>query len=366
LRLHPETGAVAATDGSINGVPNAAVSAVAYSGNTSGSTTTVLYDIDATTQKLYRQNPPNNGTLVEIGSLGVGAISGQSSFDISPNGNVALASLNVGGQMGLYQIDTTSGKATSLGNFSSSLAITAIAIPVNPVAYAVDDMNSLLIFDPTATSSPGIISKPITGMASGESVVGLDFRPLNGQLYALGSSSRLYTINTSSGAATVVGAAPLTPLLTGTNFGFDFNPTVDRIRLVSDNGQNLRLHPDLGTVAAIDGNLNPGSPTVSAAAYTNNFAGATSTVLFVIDHATDKLFTQNPPNNGTLVETGSLGINIDGVNGFDIGSTSGKAYGIFNVAGSKGIYTINLTTGAATKTVDFSRTVRAFTLGLTQ
>lgn len=365
LRLNPENGVVAATDGSINGVTNASVSAVAYSGNTSGSGATVLYDIDVTTQKLYRQNPPNNGTLVEIGTLGIGTISGQNSFDISPSGSVALASLNVSGQTGLYQIDTTSGKATLLGNFNAATTITAIAIPVNPVAYAVDDANNLMIFDATATSSPTIISNPITGISAGENILGLDFRPLNGQLYALGSSSRLYTINASSGAATAVGTVPLVPLLSGSNYGFDFNPTVDRIRVVSDNGQNLRLHPDLGTVAAVDGNLNPGTPSVAAAAYTNNFAGATSTVLFAIDHTTDKLYTQNPPNNGTLVEASvALGINIDGLNGFDIGSTSGKAYGIFTVAGARGIYTINLTTGAATKMADFSRPVKGFTLGL--
>ena len=154
--------------------------------------------------------------------------------------------------------------------------------------------------------------------------------------------------------------------MSGTNFGFDFNPTVDRMGVVSDNRQNLRLHPDLGTVAAIDGNINPGSPNISASAYTNNFAGATATVLFAIDHTADKLYTQNPPNNGTLVETGSLGINIDASNGFDIGSSSGKAYGIFSVGSSRSIYTVNVTNGVATKMADFSRPVRAFTLGLAQ
>ncbi len=364
LRLNPETGAAAATDGNINGAAGAAVSAVAYSGNTAGSTATVLYDIDATSGKLFRQVPPNNGTLVEIGSLGLGAITGPGSFDISPTGAVALASLTVGGQAGLYQVDTTSGKATLLGAFNASTPIAAIAIPVTPVAYAVDDMNNLLIFDATATTSPNIITKPITGMAGGEMVLGLDMRPLNGQLYALGSSSRLYTINASSGAATAVGTAPLLPLLSGTNFAFDFNPTVDRIRVVSDNGQNLRLHPDLGTVAAVDMSLNPGTPNVSAAAYTNNFAGATTTVLFDIDHTTDKLYIQNPPNNGTLVETGNLGINIDASNGFDIGSTTGKAYGLFTVSGARALYSINLTAGTATKLVDFSKPAKAFTLGL--
>ncbi|GAA4323002.1 hypothetical protein GCM10023184_09630 [Flaviaesturariibacter amylovorans] len=364
LRLNPETGAVAATDGVINGAAGASISGAAYSGNTAGSGSTVLYDIDRVSGKLYRQNPPNNGTLVEIGSLGVGAITGAAGFDIAPNGAVALASLTVGGQNNLYQIDTTSGKATLLGTFSAANAVAAIAIPTNPVAYAVDDMNNLLIFDATATTSPAIITKPITGMAASETVLGIDIRPLNGQIYALGSTSRLYTINAASGAATAVGAGPFATLLSGTSFGFDFNPTVDRIRVVSDNGQNLRLHPDLGTVVFVDGTINPGMPNLSAAAYTNNFAGAATTVLYVMDHTADKLYTQVPPNNGTLVETGALGVNIDAANGFDIGSTTGKAYGIFTVGGARGLYSINLTSGMATKTADFSRPVRGFTLGL--
>jgi hypothetical protein len=94
---------------------------------------------------------------------------------------------------------------------------------------------------------------------------------------------------------------------------------------VSNTGQNLRLDPVTGGITAADGMLNPGTM-IGAAAYTNNFAGATSTTLFVIDHNTDKLYQQNPPNNGTLVETGSLGINITSANGFDIGSMSQKAF----------------------------------------
>ncbi len=364
LRLHPETGAVAATDGAINGPANAMVSGVAYSGNAAGSVSTVLYDIDATSGKLYRQVPPNNGTLVEIGSLGVGTIIGGGSFDISPSGSVALATLTIGAQTGLYQVDTATGKATSLGNFAAAASVTSIAIPTTPVGYAVDDMNTLLIFDISAPTTPTTISKPITGLAAGETVLGLDFRPVNGQLYALGSTSRLYTINPSSGAALPVGAISFATLLSGSTYDFDFNPTVDRIRIVSDAGQNLRAHPDLGTIAAVDGSLNPGTPAVAAAAYTNNFAGATSTVLFVIDHMSDKLFTQDPPNNGTLVERGALGINIEAANGFDIGSSSGKAYGIFTVGGTSSLYNVNLTTGAATKVVDLPKGARGFTVGL--
>ncbi|HXH99289.1 MAG TPA: DUF4394 domain-containing protein, partial [Sphingobacteriaceae bacterium] len=361
FRLNPETGTVIATDGNINGTAGANISGVAYSGNIAGSTNTVLYDIDITSQKLFRQNPPNNGTLVEIGMLGVSAL-GESGFDISPDGTVALAALNVGGQNNLYLIDTSSGKASLLGKFGSAIPISSIAIPTNSVAYTLDNGNNLLIFN---ISSPATIStKPITGLLAGDTLLGLDFRPLNGQLYALGRTSRIYTVNASSGVATAVGTAPFATRLSGSNFGFDFNPVPDRIRVVSDRGQNLRLHPDLGTVAFVDGNLNPGTPTISAAAYTNNFAGTTTTTLFVINHATDKLFIQNPPNAGTLVEVGSLGINIEAANGFDIGSTSGIAYAILQVGATQGLYSINLTTGAATKLNDFSKPVRGFTIGL--
>ena len=236
-----------------------------------------------------------------------------------------------------------------------------MAIPTEPVAYAIDNSNNLQIFNP---NNPMPVSKTVTGLQSGESILGIDFRPANGQLYALGSSSRIYTINLGTGAATAVGASPFSTLLSGTDFGFDFNPTVDRIRVVSNTGQNLRLNPNDGTIAAADLTLNPGSPMISAAAYTNNFAGATSTTLFVIDHNTDKLYQQNPPNNGTLVETGSLGINITNANGFDIGSMSQKAYLIASVGLSTRIYSINTMTGAATSVSDYPNTVKAFTLGL--
>lgn len=360
LRLNPETGEVAATDGSINGVTGAAVTGVAYTNSKAGAAATTLFDLDVSTRKLYKQSPPNNGTLVEIGSLGV-IPTGEAGFDISPDNAVALASMYVAGKSSLFQLDTATGVAIKLGDFAGTDGVNGIAIPTQPVAYAVDDMNNFLIFDPTSTAAP--VSKAMAGLVAGDAVHGIDFRPLNGQLFGLGNTGNLYTIIAASGAATLVGTGSFA-VLTGAYYGFDFNPTVDRIRVVSSAGQNLRLNPLTGTIAATDLNLNPGTPNVSAAAYSNNFAGATATVLFDIDCALDKLYTQAPPNNGTLAEVGSLGVNIESANGFDIGSTSGIAYGVFTVAGNSGIYSVNLTTGAATKLVDFPKTVRGFTIGL--
>lgn len=354
LRLHPETGAVAATDININGTGNPSVTGLAYTNSKAGASATILYDIDPASGKLYKQDPPNNGTLVEVGSLGT-TFTGQAAFDIKYDNSIALLALN----NQLHILDLNNGKTTSIGSLQQG--IIDIAIPTEPVAYAIDNSNNLQIFNP---NNPMPVSKTVAGLQSGENILGIDFRPVNGQLYALGSSSRIYTINLGTGTATAVGSAPFSTLLSGTDFGFDFNPTVDRIRVVSNTGQNLRLNPNDGTIAATDITLNPGSPIISAAAYTNNFAGAASTTLFVIDHNTDKLYQQNPPNNGTLVETGPLGINITGANGFDIGSMSQKAYLMASVGSSTKIYSINTTTGAATSVSDYPNSVKAFTVGL--
>ena len=99
--------------------------------------------------------------------------------------------------------------------------------------------------------------RPVTGLAPGERLVGIDFRVAKGVLYALSQAGRLYTLDIPSGALRPVGSAPAALALQGTVFGFDFNPAADRIRVVSNMGQNLRLHPDTGAVvdgdAAVEG-----------------------------------------------------------------------------------------------------------------
>jgi hypothetical protein len=358
LRLHPELGTVVAVDGTINNTER--ITGVAYTNSFAGASSTTLFDIDPLF--LFKQDPPNNGTITKIGT-GFGLAlpaTGSSDFDISPDNKVALVPMTVGGINSLYQLDTAKGTLLNLGQLATP--IIGLAIPTNPVGYSVDNANNLMIFDLTTPAFS--VSKAITGLQPGETVLGIDMRPATGQLYALGSTSRLYTINMSSGAAAAVSVAPFTTLLSGTSFGFDFNPVVDRIRVVSNTGQNLRLDPNTGLIAAVDGSLNPGTPNVASAAYTNNFAGTTTTTLFVIDATTDKLYTQNPPNNGTLVEVGSLGINITADNGFDIGGRSGKAYGVFSIGSFTKLYTLDLATGLVIGQADVAGVSRGFAIGL--
>ncbi|OOG72757.1 DUF4394 domain-containing protein [Algoriphagus sp. A40] len=357
LRLNPETGAVVATDGRINGGMNPEIGAVAYTNSVSGASTTILFDIDIATDKVYQQVPPNDGGLVEVGSLGVD-FEGQTDFDILADNSLALSVNRIENETRLYSIDLSSGAASWVGVFSQP--VISLAFKTNPIAYAADAAGMLYRFNPM---SPQPTMVAYQGLGMNEKIVGLDFRPANGQLLAISSNSQIYSVNPSNGLLTSIGN-PLMPMLEGDLAGFDFNPTVDRIRLVTSTGQNLRLHPDLGTVVATDGRLNPGAPMVAAAAYTNNIAGASTTTLFVIDHNTGMLFTQIPPNDGVLVPVGSLGITITAQNGFDIGGNSGSAFAVLTVGSAAGVYSINLMTGAATKVSDLNFTPVAMAVGL--
>lgn len=357
LRLHPELGTVAVIDGSINGVSNTQIEAVAYTNSFSGATSTQLYNIDYATDKLYLQNPPNDGTIVEVGSLMVD-FDGSGGFDIMPDSNYAMAVNNKNNESRLYSISLENGKASWVGTFTQQ--IIKVAFKTQPIAYATSADNTLYRINPqTGTSN----SVALMGMNADEQVVGLDFRPLSGSLYAITNQSRLLVINPSNGQVTAKGSG-LSPMLSGESFGFDFNPTVDKIRLVSNTGQNLRLHPDLGTVVVTDGMLNPGTPSISAAAYTNSFAQATSTQLYVIDSSNNNLYLQSPPNDGTLVLVGNLGVSASGMNGFDIGGTSNDAIALLSVNNMQAFYKINLANGSASKISDFNQSITAMTLGL--
>jgi hypothetical protein len=218
-------------------------------------------------------------------------------------------------------------------------------------------------------------SVAITGLQPGETLLGIDYRVARGQLYGLGSSPRLYRIDAATGVATVVGER-LAVSLDGTEFGFDFNPTVDRIRVVSDRGQNLRLHPDTGAV--VDGNANlPGlqtdgvlafdaadvnagkTPQIVAAGYSYNKQDEKLTTNYAIDAATGSLVHQGSkegvqpvvsPNTGRLYTVGSLKTAAFDRAAFDLSDVSNAAYAALTGGERKASrwVRIDLASGAAT------------------
>jgi hypothetical protein len=347
LRLNPDTGAVAGVDTSINPAGN--VVASAYSNNFSGATTTVLYGIDSASDQLVLQNPPNDGIVTPVGSLAFDT-TGLVGFDIAPGSGTAFASLTAPAATtsGLFTVNLSSGAVTLVGTIGGGVTIRGIAVVAGPeTMFAVTSGNNLLRFE---SNAPSLITSttPITGLQPGENILGIDFRPATGQLYGLGSTSRLYLIDWTNGTATQVGSGTFATPLSGTDFGFDFNPQADRIRVVSDAEQNLRLNPNNGTIAGIDTPLNPPGNVV-AAAYTNNFAGTPGTTLYDIDSNSDLLLIQNPPNLGTLSAIGPINVNTTGLTGFDI-APNGIAFASLMPEGASksNLYTVNLLTGAAT------------------
>jgi hypothetical protein len=216
------------------------------------------------------------------------------------------------------------------------------------------------------SATPGAVSTPLPLTGIGLEVLGIDFRPATGQLYGVSGlgDNRLFTIDTATGAATVV--SQLRPPLSSTALGLDFNPTTDELRASvrpvegSTLRPNARVNPDTGDVT-FDANLRYAQgdplfgriPNVLGLAYTNNVPGASTTRLYGID--SNFLVTLDPEREGTLRTVGSLGLspNLFNTNfvGFDISGVTGTAYLAVTPTGGSNpfipqLYTVNLETGA--------------------
>jgi hypothetical protein len=250
--------------------------------------------------------------------------------------------------------------------------------PVGPLAKetidAVTTANRLVRFN-AGQPQKLLSSRPLTGLLPGDTLVGIDYRVAKGQLYGLGASGQLYRIDTRSATASAIGTPNALPREGATEWGVDFNPTVDRIRVVNDAGFNLRLHPDTGAI--VDGNPNePGvqldgrlaydnadvnagqKPGVVAAGYTYNKDNDKITTNYALDGRLGILVHQGSkegvqpvvsPNTGRLYTVGSLGIGPFQRATLDISDLSNTAYSAITAGGKSAWYRIDLGTGKATR-----------------
>ncbi|MFE0273707.1 DUF4394 domain-containing protein [Streptomyces sp. NPDC058992] len=188
----------------------------------------------------------------------------------------------------------------------------------------------------------------VTGLQEDTTLVGIDYRVQDGRLYGVGNAGGVYTINAQTAVATLLHR--LEVLLEGTHFGVDFSAAANRLRIISDTGQNLRHNVE-------DGNTEEDTDLtvlgVTGAAYTNNdMAPATDTTLFVIDTNGDQVGVVSPPNSGDFESTGDLGVNAGLPAGFDIHFSAKAANQGFaslqTNGGTTGFYRVNLLTGEAT------------------
>jgi hypothetical protein len=380
---------------------------IAYSANDNDAATpTTLFAIDATQDVLVRQGSPdgspvspNTGTLFTVGSLGIdaGAIGGFDVFTDSGGGNNAFAALTpVTGSKKqqasqLYSVNLTTGAATSLGQIGKSKKPTLdlAAPPPGKSFFLVNSKNELLALN-TGTPSIVLSKNKVSGLVNkNEHLVGIDFRPADGALWAFTDAGQLYTINPSSAVATAVGSPSTVALEKKTSYGFDFNPVADRIRVTNTAQQNLRFDPATGANVDFDpatptvdpdtglqyvvGDANASAkPRITGSAYSSNVAGAVSTTLYDIDTNRDVLVTQGSadgtptsPNAGQLFTVGSTGVNVPDQVGFDIVTENGTDTAIAVFApggkGSSGIYSVNLASGAMTLVGTLNKQVKGVT-----
>ncbi len=402
-RLNPNNGALAFTDTNLayapmdpNTTQTPGVGSSAYTNSYIGTTSTTLYNLDETNNRLVTQIPPNAGILNTVGAGALGVAlngTGQASdldiyFNPTTGTNVAYMTTAISTSPAtatstLYTIDLTTGTAASVGALGTGplVAVTDITFAIDrpatlpaitgQLAYALAGTN-LITFDtaqPTLIRTSTGIALP-TGTPTTHTLVGLDIRPSTNTLYALGydaavaaptANTQLYTINSTTGAASRVGDAVRLELGTG-SIGLDFNPVPDLIRVVGANRNNYRLNPNNGTLVNTDGQLTyaagdvnaAATPSIGAVAYTNSVAGATTTQLFDYDEALNILALQNPPNNGTLTTIGATSLTATAARDIDMdiytSGTDNLAYLVANSATNtnSSFYTLNTTTGAAT------------------
>jgi hypothetical protein len=205
-------------------------------------------------------------------------------------------------------------------------------------------------------------------------LIGIDYRVQDGRLYGVGNGGGIYQLDTTTAAATFV--SQLTVPLEGTLFGVDFNPAADRLRIVSDTGQNLRHNLNAGGVTLVDAALNNQGPVatgVTGAAYTNNDLDAnTATTLFDLDASLDQTVIQSPPNNGVLAATGKLEVDAGPSTGFDIYTDDSgrtrqqRGFAVLSVNGVSGFYRIDLLGGQAIPIGAFGADVLDIALPLSQ
>lgn len=250
-----------------------------------------------------------------------------------------------------------------------ALTLTALALvagcatpePVGPAAkeeiVAVTVSNQLLRFN---AGQPQNVRerRPLAGLRDGERLLGIDYRVARGELYALGASGQLYRIDVAKALAAPVGPGVALPP-GGSDWGFDFNPTVDRIRVVSDNGLNLRLHPDTGALVSVDGRLAyaDGRPAaLVAAGYTYNKTDDKLTTNYALDGAAGTLVHQGSkegvqpvvsPNTGQVTTVGPLGIGPFAHATLDISDIGNVAYAGIRAGAATRWHRIDLATGQA-------------------
>jgi hypothetical protein len=237
-----------------------------------------------------------------------------------------------------------------LGAIGLTAAPAGAGLTLDEEVVAITRDGQIFSFSSTDASDIRLFG-PVVDLAMGEKILGIDFRPANGRLYAVTNGNRIYTLEPEEFFVDADLVSTIDVPLAGKDFGVDFNPVVDRMRIVSaQSGQSLAVNVETG-VATVNGSAFyavAGDAAIVGSAYTNNFAGAATTVLYGLDQGNDSLVTQNT-TSGQLTIVGDSGRDIRRFVGFDISSEETAIAVVQNRVSAGIVVTVDLTSGETTK-----------------
>jgi hypothetical protein len=170
----------------------------------------------------------------------------------------------------------------------------------------------LVSFTPVGPTIGYTSDRAITGVAGGDTIIGMDVSPRDGGIYLLaknGSAGTLYSLDASTAAATAVGQLVADPAdtsapyngLNDSTFGIDFNPQSNLLRLTGGFGStdNLRVDPATARVTT-DIPITAASTHLGGVAFHNNDNTlATNTVQYGYNYSADQWGKVTTPNDGS-------------------------------------------------------------------
>lgn len=115
-------------DGDANHGTAPSIVAAGYTNSSAGAESTSLYVIDSNLDIVALQDPPNDGTLNTVGSLGAN-VTNTTAFDIQSPGNTAFAVVQGSSGPELHRINVSTGSATLVGSIGVSGNVRGLAIP---------------------------------------------------------------------------------------------------------------------------------------------------------------------------------------------------------------------------------------------
>ena len=184
---------------------------------------------------------------------------------------------------------------------------------------------------------------PIAGLRSGVNIIAIDMHPKTKVLYGLSSESIIYQINTSTGAIRPLGPAFKPPISAGL-IGFDVDPNLNLVRVMTSSLQNLKISLLNGQVIGQDLYFHIPGAAINGIAYgpvstlggggtgggglggggTGGGLGTGGTAgnkapLYAINLGNQSLYKQTPNGTGTPILIGVTGWEWTAEGGFDIG-----------------------------------------------